>query len=109
MSSSCDPMRSSSPGPPRASTAPAAAPSRAAKRLEPRVRPNAATANAASIDAAIVARDADALPALHADGFEVVDHTTGITYDRRGELSSFRALLSAQDATFRHEPLATLG
>jgi hypothetical protein len=40
---------------------------------------------------------------------EIVDHTTGIVYGRQGEFSSFLALLSARDPTFRYEPLATLG
>ncbi|TML91762.1 MAG: nuclear transport factor 2 family protein [Actinobacteria bacterium] len=84
----------------------ATAPSRAVER---RVRANAATANAARVGAAIAARDADTLPTLFADEYENVDHTTGVTYDRQGEISSLRALLSAQDATLLHEPLATLG
>src|SRR5205823_12885121 len=85
------------------------APLRAAEKRERRVRPNAATANAARLDAPIAVRDADALPTLLADEYEVVDHTTGVTYDRQGGLSSYRGLLSAQDPTFLHEPLATLG
>src|SRR5207249_4161415 len=80
-----------------------------AERHERRVRSNAATAHAARLDAAIAARDFDALPILLAYEYEVVDHTTGVTYDREGGLSSQRALLSAQDPTCRHEPLATLG
>src|SRR5206468_779842 len=43
------------------------APLRAAEKRERRVRPNAATANAARLDAAIAVRDADALPILTAD------------------------------------------
>src|SRR5262249_48170305 len=46
-----------------------------------RVRPNAATANAARIDAAVAARDADALPSLFADAAEFVEHPTGAVYD----------------------------
>src|SRR5262249_4292744 len=60
-------------------------------------------------DAAIAARDADALRTVLADEYEVVDRTTGVTYDRQGELSSLRALLRARDPRFQHEPLATLG
>src|SRR5262249_59460749 len=74
-----------------------------------RVRANAATANGARIDAAIGARDADALSALIADDCEVVDHTTGVSFDRQGHLRSFRALVRAGDPTSRQEPLATLG
>jgi hypothetical protein len=82
---------------------------RSAERHARRVRPNAVTAHAARFDAAFIARDADAYPTLLADEYEVVDHTTGVTYDREGELASFRALRSAQDPSSLHEPLATLG
>src|SRR5439155_11878182 len=85
------------------------APLRAAERRRRPVRPNAATANAARLDAAIAVRDADALPILTADVCEVVDHTTGVTYDRQGSLTTWRTLLSARDPTWRQEPLATLG
>src|SRR5206468_3563951 len=85
------------------------APLRAAEKRARRVRPNAATANAARLDAAIAGRDADALPTLTADVCEVVDHTTGVTYDRQGSLTTWRSLLSARDPTWRQELLATLG
>src|SRR5439155_919012 len=52
----------------------AAAPPRVAKKLERRVRSNAASANAARLEAAIAARDPDALPTLLAERAEVVDH-----------------------------------
>src|SRR5207249_10829375 len=42
------------------------------------VRANAATAQMARQDAVVVARDADALPALFADEADVVDHTMGV-------------------------------
>jgi hypothetical protein len=87
----------------------AAAPSRAAKGRERRVRENAATAIAARLDAAIVARDSDALPTLLADDLEATEHATGATYDRLGNLATWRALLSAREPVSRHEPLATLG
>src|SRR5206468_5462611 len=74
-----------------------------------RVRPNAATANAARLDAVIAARDDDTLATLFADEMEVVDHPTGTTWDARGNLASWRSLLSAHDPTCRHELLATLG
>src|SRR5205823_5401608 len=87
----------------------AAAPSRVAERVERRVRANAASANAARLEAAIATRDPDALPTLLAERAEVVDHPTGATYDRRGLLTTWRLMLSAQDLTFRQELLATLG
>jgi len=74
-----------------------------------RVRPNAATTYAARVDAAFAARDFEAIPSLIAEDSELVEHTTGATYDRQGELSSFRALLACEDPAFRQEPLATLG
>src|SRR5262249_38210703 len=57
----------------------------------------------------IVARDVDAIAAHVADRSEVVDHTTGRTYDRQGLLATWHSLVRAQDATERVEPLATLG
>jgi hypothetical protein len=86
-----------------------AAASRAAAKRERRVRPNAATANAARIDAAFAARDADVFPSLLAEESEVIEHTTGATYGREGSLRGWRAMLNADDLTFRHEPIATLG
>ncbi|MBI1817964.1 MAG: DUF4440 domain-containing protein [Deltaproteobacteria bacterium] len=74
-----------------------------------RVRPNAATANTARYAAAIAARDVDAIAAQIADDSEVMDHTTGATYDRQAMLATWRAFLRAQGGTYRYEPLATLG
>src|SRR5207245_838021 len=74
-----------------------------------RVHANAASADVARLDAAIAARDADALPSLFADDVEIVHHPTGAEHGREGLLYSFRSLLKAQDPTCRHEPLATLG
>src|SRR5262249_30968076 len=87
----------------------AGAPGGVASRRKRRAHPNAATANAARVDTAMAARDADALPGLPADEVEIVDHPTGTTWDRQGQLVSWRALLNARNPTFRHEPLATLG
>src|SRR6185295_4173832 len=83
-----------------------ARPARAVRR---RVRPNAATAHAARLDAIVVARDADTLPSLYADESESVDYTTGTTWDRQGLVATWRSLLKARGPTCRHEPLATLG
>src|SRR5262249_35914868 len=74
------------------------------------VRPNAATAAAARLDAARAARDADALRAFAVEEpGETIDHPAGATYDAAGNLASRLMLLQAKDLTFRHEPLATLG
>src|SRR5262249_37387398 len=88
---------------------PATVASQAAARPDRRLQANAASANDARIHAAIVARDVDAIAAHVADRSEVVDHTTGRTYDRQGLLATWHSLVRAQDATERVEPLATLG
>src|SRR5207244_5672301 len=51
-----------------------------------RVQANAASAHAAHVDAAIAARDADALPTLFADVVEAVHHPTGAEHGREGLL-----------------------
>src|SRR5262249_14863894 len=76
--------------------------------VQRRVRPNAAAAFAARVDAAIAARDADALSAVLAPGGESLEHTTGGTSDGGGVLRSLRYLPRPQEPTRRHEPLATL-
>jgi hypothetical protein len=85
-----------------------AAPSHVASPAR-RVRPNAATASAAALDAAVAARDEAAIVAQVSDDAEVVDHPTGIAYGRDGILASARMLLAGRNATHRLEPLATLG
>jgi class 3 adenylate cyclase/tetratricopeptide (TPR) repeat protein len=74
-----------------------------------RVEANAATAHTARVCATIAARDADALPALVADGGEVVYHPTRSVYDMKEALRSWRSLMKARDGTLVLEPLATLG
>ena len=58
-----------------------------------RVRANAATENAARLDAAVTSHDADAIPTLLSDEMETVEHPTGGDYGREGTLATFRALL----------------
>lgn len=87
---------------------PAPGASRVPARPVHRVRANAATANADRLTAAVAARD-EVFPALFADGYEHVDHITGVTYDRQGEIASYHTLVRARDPTWRHDPLATLG
>jgi hypothetical protein len=81
----------------------------AAPSAKRRVRPNAATAFGAALDAAIAARDLDAVQAVLVDPSELVDHTTGVTWDLEGSVASFRALLHADEPSLHHEPIATLG
>src|SRR5262249_45670245 len=86
------------------------APLRAADGLRRRrVRPNAATANAARMDACFAARDAEAFLALFAEGAKSVHHPTGAVCGARGSIRNLRPLLSANTPTFHNEPLATLG
>jgi SnoaL-like domain len=73
-----------------------------------RVRPNAATANLARFDAAMAARDADAIVAHVAFG-EDVEHATGAIYEARAMLPTWLSLMRAEDGTYWTEPLATLG
>lgn len=74
-----------------------------------RVRENTVTADIARFDEAVAARDADALAALLSDRFELVHHSTGLTYGQRGMLTTWRSLFDAQRMTFCYEVLATLG
>src|SRR5262249_45179897 len=64
----------------------------AVRAVQRRMRPNAATANHARFAAAIAAQDADALSTGLADESEVLDHTTGTTWDREAELRSLSYL-----------------
>src|SRR5262249_60943855 len=74
-----------------------AAPFRPAKKSIRRVRSNAATANAARVEAAIAVRDFDAIAACLADPCDVIDHHNGASYDRGGEVASQCAPHSVQD------------
>src|SRR5262249_49830767 len=85
---------------------PAIAPPPAAVR---RVRPNAATAMAARLDAAVAARDIDGVARLLSGEMEAFHHPTGTPYDRTGTIASLRLVTGARDPRFQHEPLATLG
>jgi ketosteroid isomerase-like protein len=80
-----------------------------ARPVRRRILPNAATAHAARLDAAIAARDTDALPALFAEDAVSKDHKTGLAWDRSGILFSLRALVGAESPKSRLEPVATLG
>src|SRR5262249_43347789 len=85
-----------------------AAPSPVARRRGRAVRPNAATANAAAIDAVVAAREPQAraqLTALIDDRYEVVDHVNGITHDLSGSLATWEAFIRVPDLTSEHVPL----
>jgi len=74
-----------------------------------RVRANAASANAARLQAAISARNAEALPGLLAADFESTYHPTELVYDRRAPLAHWQELLRARDPALMIEELASLG
>src|SRR5262249_41626825 len=74
-----------------------------------RVRANAATVNSARVDAAIAARDVDALAALFADDLTVDPNVTGVVFDRQGAVATCRPLMGARDPKCHGEPMATLG
>ena len=78
-------------------------------RAKGRVRPNAATAVMARMEAAFAARDLDAVDALLGESMESVDHPTGTAYGREGHLDSSRRMMRLPDLVFRLEPLATFG
>ena len=74
-----------------------------------RVRPNAATENALRLDAAIAARDAEAIAELVADPTSTTHHPTGVEYGRDEVLRGLLRWIALPAASYRHEPLATLG
>src|SRR5262249_34310206 len=79
----------------------------AVRPVQRRVRPSAGRGRAARSGAAVAARDSAALPTM-VEG-EVLDHTTGTTWDGGAVLRSWGYLLRAEEPVCRHEPLATLG
>ena len=87
----------------------AAAPREPAPASPRRVRPNAATANTARIDAAVAARDLDAFLAELAEGADAVNHSLGVEYAERDARRGYELMLASENLRFGHEPLATLG
>ena len=74
-----------------------------------RVRPNAATANAARMDAAATARDLQAFLATLAPGAQSIHHPTGAVYAESDSVRAFERLLAVATLRFAHEPLGSLG
>ena len=74
-----------------------------------RVTPNAATQSTERFNAAIAARDLDALSHELSDEVEVVHHQTGTTYGRKGLLVTWRSMFHAATMVRRHEVMASLG
>jgi tetratricopeptide (TPR) repeat protein len=74
-----------------------------------RVRPNRATGVAARVNDAVAARDIEALSSLHADGLRLVQHPTGVVFNREESLAWWRLFFADSHAAFRMHPFATLG
>jgi len=74
-----------------------------------RVTPSAATGAIERFGAAVAARDLDALADLLCDDVESVHHGTGLTYGRKGFLTTWRSMFRAEKMTRRQETLASLG
>jgi len=74
-----------------------------------RVRPNAATAAQVRQEAALAARDFDAVRASFCDDFHEVDHSTGSTWGADGPVASLQRLYRSRDPSYHIEVLATLG
>lgn len=74
-----------------------------------RVTPNAATGNVQRFGAAAAAHDLDALADLLCEDVEAVHHGTGLTYGRKGFLTTWRSMFRAEKMTRRQEIIASLG
>ena len=80
-----------------------------ARPVQRRVRPNAASENAARLVAALERQDFDAVERLHDPAVRVVYHPTGSTYGLAGLMETFRGFPELTGLTIRSELLATLG
>jgi ketosteroid isomerase-like protein len=74
-----------------------------------RLRPNAASALVEGIEAGFGARDREALERLLSEPLQTIEHPTGVTYGREGQLESIDRMLDLPNLDFRLEALATLG
>ncbi|MBI1818289.1 MAG: nuclear transport factor 2 family protein [Deltaproteobacteria bacterium] len=88
-----------------------ASPSQTGKSRWPgrRVRPNAATAWRARFDAALAARDFDAVAAEMHEEWREIDHPTGSDYGRDAGIASLQRLFRSRASYYKVESLATLG
>jgi class 3 adenylate cyclase/tetratricopeptide (TPR) repeat protein len=92
-----------------APTIPAAAPIATPTAVRRRVRPNAATAMQTRFDAALAARDFDAITTQFREDHQEIDHPTGSTYGRDACVASLKRLFRSRDPKYEVEPLATVG
>ncbi len=98
--------RASPAAPPVAAPAPRVA---HAPRRRP-VRPNFAIEEARRAEAAVAARDVQALESLYRRDVEIVDHQFGVEYGHDAIVERVRLTIEeSTDGAFRHEDLATLG
>ncbi len=74
-----------------------------------RVHPNAASRLLLGVEAGFAARDQAAIEALLSDPLHTVEHPTGATYGRAGQIESIERMLRLPNLEFRIEVLATLG
>ncbi len=74
-----------------------------------RLRANAASRVVQQIEAGFAARDRDAIERLLSDPLYTIEHPTGVTYGREGQLESIDRMLRLPNLGFRMELLATLG
>ncbi|MBI3781909.1 MAG: nuclear transport factor 2 family protein [Deltaproteobacteria bacterium] len=74
-----------------------------------RVRPNAATSMQARFDAALAARDFDAIASVFHKDHREIDHPTGSSYGRGAAVASLQRLFRSRHPHYEVEPLATLG
>ena len=88
---------------------PAAVPIATPAAVRRRVRPNAATAMQNRFDAALAARDFDAVAAQFREDHQEIDHPTGSTYGRDACIASLQRLFRSRDPRYEVEPLATVG
>ncbi|MFN2426687.1 MAG: AAA family ATPase, partial [Candidatus Binatia bacterium] len=75
-----------------------------------RLRPNYAILEAQRAEAAVAARDAQAVEALYRPDIVFVDHVHGLEYEHDAVVERVRLMFAeSTDGAFRHDYLATLG
>ncbi len=100
--------RTDAPIEPVATEAPASAEN--ARRARRAIRPNSATEEARRIEAAVAARDVQAMTAVYRRDVEIVDHLHGVTYGYEAIVERLRSMMEdATEAALVHEPLASFG
>ncbi len=78
-------------------------------RVPRRVQPNAASAAAERMSAAIEGNDAAAVSGLVRPDYTEIDHPTGSMYGKAEALASVVRFMRSENVSYHMEPLATLG